>query len=173
MRCNPAPDGRNPAANDTFQHGLAAGVTAMAFALAIAVAPTSPLAQGLDAEGAIDIIVGSEVTTGEESVSADEERVVAAIEKAGENAAEVRKRVSVDHLEIMFLPDFGDEETAAEIAFEERKTEVAALREAIQGSAVFYHAVDSRSVLLTEIVAIEFDDENNVTIFVAGSESGR
>lgn len=159
--------------SDPLSRSLPAGASAIIFALALAVAPVSPLAQGLDAEGAIDIIVGSDVTTGEESVAADEERIVAAIDNTAANVPEVRKLVNIDHVEIIFLPDFGEGETAAEAAFEERESEIAALREAIQGSAVFYHAVDSRSVLLNQIVALEFNDENGVTIFVAGHESGR
>lgn len=128
------------------------------------------LAQGLDAEGAIDAIVGSQITTAEEATAADEERIVAAIENTSDNAAEVRKRFSVDNFEIVFLPDLGEEETTVEASMEEFQPEIAALREAIQGSAIFYHAIDSHSVMLNDVVAMEFDDDNGVTIFVAGGE---
>jgi hypothetical protein len=127
------------------------------------------LAQGLDAEGAIDTIVGSDVKTGELKAATDEGRILAAIEKSTENAADVRKRFSIDDVEIVFLPDVG-EDTAVEAKLEEFKDGVAALREAIQGSAIFYHAIDSRSVLLTDVVAVEFNDQNGVAIFVAGDE---
>lgn len=128
------------------------------------------LAQGLDAEGAIDTIVGSDVTTEKAETAADEDRIVAAIEKSSDNASDVRKRFSIDNVDIVFLPDFGEAETAVEAKLEELKGSVVELREAIQGSAIFYHAIDSRSILLTDIVALEFDDENGVTIFVAGDE---
>lgn len=157
---------------DLSARGLPAGLPALLFALALAAAPGMPLAQGLDAEGTIETIVGSDVTTGEEAVAADEERIVSAIADTAANVAEVRKRFSIDRVEIIFLPDFGEEETAAEAAFAEREAEIAALREAIQGSAIFYHAIDSRSVLLTDVVALEFDDDNGVTIFVAGQQRG-
>lgn len=147
--------------------------TAMAATLLVAATPNMALlAQGLDAEGAIDTIVGSDVTTGEEAVAADEERIVAAIENASASAAEVRKRFSVERVEIVFLPDLGEEETAVEAKMAEFEAQITELREAIQGSAIFYHAIDSHSVLLNDVVALEFGDDNGVTIFVAGSEPG-
>lgn len=130
------------------------------------------LAQGLNTEGAIDAIVGSDVTTGEEAVAADEERLLAALDSTTENAAEVRKRFMIDHVEIVFLPDFGEEETAVEAKAAELEPEIAQLRSEIQGSAIFYHAVDSHSVLLNDVIALEFDDDNAVTIFVAGNAPG-
>ena len=144
-------------------------VFATAFLLASA-PNVALLAQGLDSEEAIDTIVGSDVKTGESKTAADEDRILAAIEKSTDNAADVRKRFSIDDVEIVFLPDLGEEETAVEAKMEEYKDDVAVLREAIQGSAIFYHAIDSRSVLLTDVIALEFHDQNAVTIFVAGGE---
>src|SRR5690606_16331629 len=74
----------------------------------------SLMAQGLDTEGAIDTIVGSDVTTGEERAAAEEARIVAAIENSSAVAAEVRKKFSLDRVEIIFLPDIGEEETEVE-----------------------------------------------------------
>lgn len=145
----------------------------MLAALTVAVAPGSPLmAQGLDAEGTIDAIVGSDVNTNEEAVADDEARIVAAIEKTPENIGEVRRRFAIDRVDIVFLPDFGEEETGAEAKAAEFETQIAELRTEIQGSAIFYHAVDSRSVLLNDVIALEFGDDNGVTIFVAGPEPG-
>lgn len=131
---------------------------------------TPALSQGLDAEGAIDTIVGSDVTTGEERASADEARIVAAIENSSKAAAEVRRKFSLDRVEIIFLPNLEEEDTSVEAKMEEYKPQVTELRESIQGSAMFYHAVDSRSVMLTDVIALEFDDKNGVTIFVAGKK---
>lgn len=130
------------------------------------------MAQGLDAEGAIDAIVGSDVKTGEEAAADDEARIIAAIERSSENTSEVRKRFNIDRVDIVFLPDLGDQQTAVEAKMEEFRDEIAALQTEIQGSALFYHAVDSHSVLLGDIVAMEFDDNNGATIFVAGREPG-
>lgn len=142
-------------------------------ALAIAVAPGSPLmAQGLNTEGTIEAIVGSDVNTNEEAVADDEERIVAAIEKTPENTGEVRRRFSIERVDIVFLPDFGDEETAVEAKAAEFESQIAELRNEIQGSAIFYHALDSRAVLLNDVIALDFGDDNGVTIFVAGREPG-
>lgn len=143
---------------------------AAAAAFLLASAPNMALmAQGLDAEGAIDAIVGSDVTTGEEAVMADEARIVAAIEKTSDNAAEVRKRFTLERVDIVFLPDFDDEETAIDDKLVEYAPQIEELRTEIQGSALFYHAVNSRSVLLADIIAMEFDGDN-ATIFVAGRD---
>lgn len=125
-------------------------------------------AQGLGAEGAIDTIVGSDVVTAEEDAAADEDRIVAAIENTTDAAAEVRRKFSLDRVEIMFLPDVGDGDSPVEIKLDEHSAQIVELRESIQGSAMFYHAIDSRSVMLNDIVALEFDDSNGVTIFVKG-----
>lgn len=144
---------------------------ALLCALTVAAAPGSPLwAQGLDAEGAIDTIVGSEVNTDEETVAAGEERIVAAIDKTPENIGEVRRRFAIDRVDIVFLPDFGEEQTAAEARAAALEDRIAELRNEMQGSAIFYHAVNSRSILLTDVIALEFGDDNGVTIFVAGPE---
>ena len=142
-------------------------------ALAIAVAPGSPLmAQGLNTEGTIEAIVGSDVNTNEEAVADDEDRIVAAIERTPENTGEVRRRFSIERVDIVFLPDFGDEETAVEAKAAEFESQIAELRNEIQGSAIFYHALDSRAVLLNDVIALDFGDDNGVTIFVAGREPG-
>lgn len=128
------------------------------------------LAQGLDAEGAIETIVGSQVETAEEAIATDEKRIIAAIENSSANAAEVRKRFTVDNVRIVFLPDLEEKGAAVKAKIEEAGSGIAALREAIQGSAIFYHAIDSRSVLLDDIIAVEFGEKNDVTILVAGRE---
>lgn len=142
----------------------------MRFLLLIALLLASPaaFAQGLDKEGAIDTIVGSDVTTGEEAANKDEGRILKAIENSSVAAAAVRRKFSLDKVEIVFIPDLEDEDTQIEAKLEQFKSQVAELRESIQGSAMFYHAVDSRSVQLNEIIALEFDDKNGVTIFVKG-----
>ncbi len=150
--------------NSSWIHAAAAA------AFLLALAPNMALmAQGLETEGAIDAIVGSDVTTGEEAVTADEERIVAAIERTSENTAEVRKRFTLERVDIVFLPDFDDEQTRVDEKLVEYASQIEELRNEIQGSALFYHAVDSRSVLLTDIIAIEFDNDN-ATIFVAGRD---
>lgn len=144
---------------------------ACALILAGSMFASAPLmAQGLDAAGAIDTIVGSEVTTGEEKASSDETRIVAAIENSSQAAGEVRRKFSLDRVEIMFIPDLDEGGTSLKAKMDEFKPQVTELRESIQGSAMFYHAVDSRSITLDDIIALEFDNDNGVTIFVAGKK---
>ncbi|MCT8999190.1 hypothetical protein [Chelativorans intermedius] len=144
----------------------------LVLALAVLVAPLANLplfAQGLDSEQAIEAIIGSDVKT-EEAAGADQaERIVGAIENTLANAERVRKAFSLDTLEIIFLPDDIATGPIGE-AIAAHEEEIQTLRQSIEGSAMFYHAVDSRSILLRDIVAVEFDDANNVTIFVNGSE---
>jgi len=142
---------------------------AVACALAVSVSVLSVKAQGLDADGAIDTIVGSEITTGEKQAAADEGRIIAAIEKTQANVAEVRKKFSLDAVEIVFLSDLG-EDSDVDAKLEELEPRIAELREAIEGSAMFYHAINSNRIMLRDIVALEFDDDNGVTIFVAGTQ---
>jgi hypothetical protein len=125
------------------------------------------MAQGLGKEGAIDTIIGSDVTVEEEKATASEERIVAAIERSAANAAEVRKKFSLDNVEIILLTDIGGETGPIGTKLKEYEPQVTELRESIQGSAMFYHAVDSRSIMLNRIVALEFDDHNGVRIFVS------
>jgi N-methylhydantoinase B len=42
------------------------------------------------------------------------------------------------------------------------------LQTAIEASAIFYHAIDSHQVLLRDVVAVEFGDDDSITIFAAG-----
>ena len=144
---------------------LAAVAGALVVTLQISVS-----AQGLDAEGAIDTIVGSDVTTAQENANTDEGRILSAIENASPAAKEVRQKYSLDKVEIIFVPDVDADGTATAQKLAEFEPQVQELRESIQSSAMFYHAVNSHSVNLTEVVALEFDDENGVTIFVNGEE---
>lgn len=146
---------------------------AFATALLFSAAPGVPLmAQGLEAEGTVEAIVGSDVNTGQEAVAADEERIVAAIEQTRDNIGHVRKSFNIDRVDIIFLPDFDEQETAVDAKMQEFASEISELQTEIQGSAIFYHAINSRRVLVTDVIAIEFDDRNGATIFVAGSEPG-
>ena len=132
------------------------------------------LAQGLDAQETIETIVGSPVETAEEAIGADEAGIIAAIENSLDNATDIRKRFTLDNVRIVFLPDLAEKDGAAQdrvrAVMEKYRSEITTLQESIQGSAIFYHAVNSRSILLNNIVAVQFTDKNDVTIFVAGRE---
>ena len=143
---------------------------ALVLAGAVGLAALPALAQGLDSEGAIDTIVGSDVKTGEKSAVDESERVIAAIEATMDNAQLVRRAFNIDEVEIVFLPEVGEGDSGITEKREEFADQIVELQQSIEGSAIFYHAVDSRQILVRDIVAVEFGDENRtVTIFVAGA----
>ncbi|WP_367717032.1 hypothetical protein AB2N04_03315 [Nitratireductor sp. GISD-1A_MAKvit] len=145
----------------------------VALALVIALGLNSPLsAQGLQSEKAIDAIVGSKVKTEEVGAGAASERVVAAIDATAENAERVRKTFSLDEIDIVFLPDLEDDGNDIGEAIAKHENEITLLRESIEGSALFFHAVDSRSIQLRDVVALEYADNGAVTIFVKGGANG-
>ncbi|EKF19099.1 hypothetical protein [Nitratireductor pacificus] len=143
-------------------------------ALAAALALQTPLlAQGLDREEAIDAIVGSDVKTEEVEAASATDRLVAAIAATAENAERVRKTFSLEEVDIVFLQDLDKGPDGVRKVLAEKESAIAMLREAIEGSALFYHAVDSRSVMVRNIVALEYGDGDKVTIFVEGPQDNQ
>lgn len=142
---------------------------AAAVALAVAGAMSPAIAQALD-DSARETIIGSEVGEEQVEAAAEPQRVIAAIEKTGENIPVVRKTIRLDKVEIVYLPDAvaaeGGPPPAIAREVEERKDEIAELRQEIEGNAMLYHAIDSRQVLLRDVLAVEFDD-TGVLIYAA------
>lgn len=134
---------------------------------------TGPLAaQGLNDPNAVDTIIGSPVDEEERSAESDAARVIAAIDKAPETAATVRKTTALDKVDIVFLTDAsaaeGGPPPEIERKIEQRKHEVEALRTEVEGNAMLYHAINSRQILMRDVIAVEFDDANGVVIYAAG-----
>lgn len=139
-------------------------------AFLIAAAPVLPLnAQGLDSEGAIETIIGSDVVTEETDTAQLAERVEAALGNTLDNAAEIRMRFNIDKLEIVFLADAAEGETPVDGLVQENAAALTELRQSIEGSAIFYHAINSNGILLRDVIAVEFND-NDVTIFALGRD---
>ncbi|MCR4266970.1 hypothetical protein [Nitratireductor sp. ZSWI3] len=159
--------GRRPSRLETETHWMIALALAVAFAL-----QTPLMAQGLDSEETIDAIVGSDVKTEETKANAATERLVAAINASNTNAERVRKTFSLEGLDIVFLPDLDEKSGAIATAMADHERDIEALREAVEGSALFYHAVDSRSIMTRDIVALEYAEGGAVTIFVKGEPNG-
>jgi hypothetical protein len=145
-----------------------------ALAVVLAASPDMrSLAQSLESERVIETIVGSDVEVKEKSAAAEKKRVFAAIENAAANASEVRKKFMLDDIEIIFLPRVGKDASAIQAMVTKHEDEIVRLREEIEGNAMFFHAVNSHAVVLHDIAALEFDEVNGVTIFVAGSASAQ
>ena len=96
--------------------------------------------------------------------------MIAAIDKTEENTSTVRKLTNLDQVEIVFLADAAQTEGGPppeiEAKIEERKEAIETLRKEIEGNAMLYHAVNSRQILMRDILAIEFADKS-VVIYAA------
>lgn len=138
--------------------------------------PTGLHAQGTDNKEAIDAIVGSKVEEAETRTATDAAKVIAAIDKAAEATELVRKVSKLDKVEIVFLTDAaateGGPPPEIQAKVDERKAEIAELRKELEGNAMLFHAIDSRQILMQDVLAVAFDGEQSVTIYTAGKPAG-
>jgi hypothetical protein len=128
-------------------------------------------AQSLDGK-TVDSIVGSTVKEDETTAAANEDKVIAAIDKTAENTGMVRKTSNVDQVDIVFLSDTARSEGGPPAKIAEKivqhETEIAELRLEIEANALLYHAIDSRRVLIGDVLAVEFDDgAKKVVVYAA------
>lgn len=125
---------------------------------------------------ALDTIIGTDVQEEETQAAADPGRVIAAIDKTPDSIARVRKTSNLDKVDIVFLADSTVTEGGppAEIAqkIQQRDAEISELRQEIEGNAMLFHALDSRQVLMRDVLAVEFDDKNGVIIYAAAKPAG-
>jgi hypothetical protein len=139
--------------------------------LAASAPQTALMAQGLESKEAIDTIIGTEVKEEESRATADAGKVMAAIEKTSESIATVRKVSKLDKVDIVFLSDAavteGGPPPEIEAKIKEHVEEITELRKELEGNAMLYHAIDSRQILLRDVLAVEFDDQNGVVIYAA------
>lgn len=146
----------------TWFHALAL------LAFLVASTPNAGLmAQGLESQKAIDTIIGSEVSEEEASASADPEKIMTAIDHTAANTSEVRKISSLDKVDIVFLPDAAENGLPPELEAKVKEQEKAIidLRKELEGNAMLFHAINSRSVLMRDVLAIEFDTPKSVVIY--------
>lgn len=149
-------------------HGLAS-ITALA--IAVATSDAGVQAQGLDSQKAIETIIGSEVGEEEGVAEADSDKIIAAIEKTLENTSAVRMVTHLDRIDIVFVSDAavteGGPPPEIEAKIEEHEDEIANLRQELEGNAMLYHAINSRQILVRDVLAIEFDEQNQATVYAA------
>lgn len=140
-----------------------------AFALSGFIA-TSTFAQVLDNK-TVERIVGSDIKADTTTAVADEARVIAAIDRSSENIALVRKTARVGQVDIVFMTDAVETEGGPPRkiaqALKERHTEIAKLRQEIEANALLYHAINSRKVLISQVLAVEFKRLGEVVIYAA------
>ena len=133
-------------------------------------ASVSAVAQPVSDE-TVDAIVGSPVAEHQANAKADESRILAAIDKSAENAGLVRKTSKADKLDIVFMADAaaieGGPPAAIEARIEMRADEIRTLRQEIEGNAMIFHAIESRQILPGDVLAVEFDGTERITIYAA------
>jgi len=139
----------------------------MAAALAaLCAAPAG--AQSLD-ETTVDGIVGSDIKEERTSAGASENSVLAAIDKATEAAARVRRISDADEIDIVTLGDTARDggrlppRIAARVKAHE--SQIADLRQEVEANALLFHAVDSRRVLVGDILAVDFPDPKTIVVY--------
>ncbi len=151
-----------------FFYDLARRLPAAAVAIAAMAMPLS--AQPLD-DSTVGRIVGSDVKEEETTAAADEDKVVAAIDRTSENIGAVRKTTNVNQVDIVFLKDTarteGGPTRAIAEKIEQHRSEIAALRQEIEANALLYHAIDSRRVLVEDVLAVDFEGAEKVVIYAA------
>lgn len=134
-------------------------------------------AQGTDSPEAVEKIIGTEVQEEQSNASADAAKVIAAIDKAPETAATIRKTSTVAAVDIVFLADAAQAEGGPppeiQAKVKEREPDIVALRKELEGNAMLYHAIESRQVMVRDVLAVEFEGEERVVIYAAAKPPAR
>lgn len=155
---------------------LGARVTTGMIAVLMAALPLG-IAQAQSTTGeALDAIIGSQVHEQEMRAAADPQKVIAAIDRTRESTEAVRKASNLESVEIVFLFDSARTEGGPPPAIEEKirqhSDEIDALRDEIEGNAMIYHAIDSKQVLVDDVVAVTFSAPGRIEIFAAAKPAG-
>jgi len=145
-------------------------------ALASVAATAGPAAaQSLD-DTTVKSIVGSSVEEEKATAAAEEGKVLAAIDNTADATSQVRKTSSVDKVDIVFLADSARTEGGPPPAIagkiEQHKDEIAVLRQEVEANALLFHALDSRRVLIGDVLAVAFDGPRRVTVYAAAKPNG-
>lgn len=152
-------------------------VALVVFLLAAGFSGIAPAwSQGTDSPGSVEAIVGSDVEEEEAQAAADATRVIEAIEKTPQAIETVRKVSSLSKVEIVFLTDAaateGGPPPEIQAKMDEKKEEIGELRKELEGNAMLFHAIDSRQILLQDVLAVSFDGNESVTIFTTAKPAG-
>lgn len=149
---------------------------AAAASMFCSLAAGSPAAaqQGTESKEAVDTIIGTEVQEEEAQASADAGKVIAAIEKTREQIALVRKTSKLDKVDIVFLADAaateGGPPPEIETKVREHEADINELRQEIESNAMLFHAIDSRQILMRDVLAVEFQGQDAVVIYAAAQK---
>ena len=100
----------------------------------------------------------------------DAERIIEAIQNTAESVQEVRRRFNLNEVAIVLLSDIDKPDNPVAEAVEVNREAIDELRVAIEGSAMFFHAIDSRNILLQNVLAMEFDEDDVIIFAIGGGE---
>ncbi len=151
-------------------------IACLSAAMAALLAATGPgFAQ--ESGAAVEAIIGSDVSEAEARAAAEPDMVIAAIEKTAESTEAVRKASKLDKVEIVFLTDSAKTEGGPpppiEAKVEQHRDEIIRLREELQGNAMLFHAIDSRQVLIDDVLAVMFEGTERAVIYAAAKPPPR
>jgi hypothetical protein len=131
-------------------------------------------AQGTESKEVIDAIVGSEIKEEEARTAVDADKVIAAIQKTPETTETVRKVSNLANVEIVFLTDAvatqGGLPPAIQTTMKQNEAALAELRKELEGNAMLFHAIDSKQILLQDVVAVTFPNPESVIIYAAAAK---
>lgn len=133
----------------------------LAAALLAAAIPATPVAAQSGTTDALSddpaSVFGYSVDKAEEPDAADAvAKVLQALEHTDSNAQQIRMTFGVENFRFVPLAATEMDKIAPEMA--DREAELTALRTAIEASAIFYSAMQSESVEIGSIVAVELSD---------------
>jgi hypothetical protein len=88
----------------------------------------------------------------------------------------VRKTSSVDRVDIVFLSDTARSEGGPPPRIADRirqhEAEIADLRREVEANALIFHAIDSRRVLVADVLGVDFPDPKTVVVYAAAKPPG-
>lgn len=147
-------------------------VLGLAGLLAAPASGEETLGQATGAQRAVEGIVGDSAIKQEETTaSAEEEKVLAAIDKTVENTGAVRKLSAARQVDIVFLADAarveGGPPPRIERKLKDHESDIAVLRQEVEANALLFHAIDSRRVMARDILAVDFPDPGTVIVYAA------
>ncbi len=142
--------------------------TALTFSL-IGKAPLAK-AQGVDPEKALDQMFNGFVLVDRSKMDEEiRDDIIAAIGHSSKMAAEVRKLFKIDRMILVGVSDEVATVEPVKEAMAKNKEGLIELRQAVEGSALLYNMLESRGLLMSDLVAAEFLGESNIRLYVTGN----
>ena len=96
------------------------------------------------------------------------------LRKTRDQIALVRKTSSLDKVDIVFLADAaateGGPPPEIETKVKEHEADINELRQEIESNAMLFHAIDSRQILMRDVLAVEFQGQDAVVIYAAAQK---